>query len=304
MQPMPRIIYEFGPFRLDAHRHALSRSGQPVSLPPKAFEILLLLLENRDNLLSKTDLLSRVWPNAFVEENNLAQHVSLLRKTLGENHEKPLYVETVPRVGYRFIGEVRMVESGHANGDVIATISGGKPSGNDTALRPRRGTNRIPIPALLLAACTIAVLLVFLFWRKPSRAVVDYVQLTRDGYPKIPPLMTDGEFVYFTEVRAGVNTLVRVPIQGGEPIALSGIPVNIEPLDLSPIRHQILAVGARTYRRRSSAVGGSFAGRAFSPTTRAPGEHRRLVASRRSAFFIHAILNCMLPAAKEPDPRS
>ena len=157
MLPMPRIIYEFGPFCLDIHRHALSRSGQPVSLPPKAFEILLLLLENRNNLLSKTDLLSRIWPDAVVEENNLAQHVSLLRKTLGENREMPRYIETVPRVGYRFIGEVRVVETGHANGDVIAAICAGKPSGNDIALRPRRGTNRIPIPALLLAACTIEI---------------------------------------------------------------------------------------------------------------------------------------------------
>src|SRR5580704_16595946 len=227
MQRMPRIIYEFGPFRLDAHRHALSRSGQPVSLPPKAFEILLLLLENRDNLLSKTDLLSRIWPNAVVEENNLAQHVSLLRKTLGENHERPLYVETVPRVGYRFIGEVRLVETGHANGDVSATVSARNPvdtpvlpSGNDPALRPRRSTNRIPIPALLFAGLTIAVLLAFLFWPKPSPTVLDYIQLTHDGRPKHPPLKADGAFVYFTEMRGGVNTLVRVPSQGGEPVVL------------------------------------------------------------------------------------
>lgn len=241
MRAMPRISYEFGPFCLDAQRHALSRSGQPVSLPPKAFEILLLLLENRDNLLSKTDLLSRIWPNSVVEENNLAQHVSLLRKTLGENRVMPQYIETVPRVGYRFIGEVRVVESGRTSVD-IGSISAGEPSRNDIALRPRRRTRWIPIPALLFAAFTIAVLLAFLLWPKPSPAVLDYVQLTHDGFPKHPPLRTDGEFVYFTEMRGGVNTLVRVPSQGGEPVVLSSIPANLQLLDLSPIRHQILAV--------------------------------------------------------------
>ncbi len=232
MPPTPRIIYEFGPYRLDPHRHALSKDGQLVSLPPKAFEILQLLLENRDVLLKKTDLLSQIWPNAFVEENNLAQHVSLLRKALGENHENPHYIETVPRVGYRFIGEVRLIHDGHGNGSSVAVA-------NDLVPLPKF---KLQTKLALLSALVIAVALVaFFFWPSPAPAVLNYVQLTHDGYPKDGPLAADGEFVYFTEKRSGLNAFVRVPITGGEPVVLTNLPYERVPLAFSPTRHEILA---------------------------------------------------------------
>ena len=121
-EPTPRIIYEFGPFRLDFQRHAITKSGQPVSLPLKAFDILVMLLDRRDTLVSKTDLLNHIWPNLLVEENNLAQHVSLLRKTLGQADGNSRYIETVPRVGYRFVGEVRLVHNGHENGAAVELL--------------------------------------------------------------------------------------------------------------------------------------------------------------------------------------
>ena len=89
MEPPNQPTYEFGPFRLDAGRHEFLRIGEPVALPPKAFEILLLLVESRGGLLSKNELIRRVWPDTFVDENNLAQHISLLRKMLGETPEQP-----------------------------------------------------------------------------------------------------------------------------------------------------------------------------------------------------------------------
>lgn len=104
-------IYEFGHFRLDSRQHTLLRDSEVVPLPPKAFDILLLLVESYGGVLSKTDLLERVWPGTYVDENNLAQQISMLRKYLGESSEKPAYIETVPRLGYRFIAPVERLNN-------------------------------------------------------------------------------------------------------------------------------------------------------------------------------------------------
>jgi len=98
--------FEFGPFQLDAAEHRLLRNGVEVSLPLKAFEILCVFVENAGRLLKKEDLIRLVWPDTVVEENNLNKNVSLLRKTLGERATGQSYIETVPRVGYRFVAPV------------------------------------------------------------------------------------------------------------------------------------------------------------------------------------------------------
>ncbi len=100
-------FYDFGPFRLDARKHLLLRGGQPVALTPKALETLLLLVENGGRVLEKEELMNKLWPEAFVEEANLAQNISLLRKALGESPSDHHYVVTVPGRGYRFVAEVR-----------------------------------------------------------------------------------------------------------------------------------------------------------------------------------------------------
>lgn len=98
--------YEFGPFCLDAAQKVLFLEGRPVPLTPKATETLLALVERHGSLVTKEDLLRIVWPNAFVEENNLAQNISLLRRVLGEGSGGAPFIETVPKRGYRFVGEV------------------------------------------------------------------------------------------------------------------------------------------------------------------------------------------------------
>jgi DNA-binding winged helix-turn-helix (wHTH) protein/tetratricopeptide (TPR) repeat protein len=99
--------YDFGSFRLDAAKHLLFRDGQLVPLPPKAAETLLVLVENHGQLVEKEELMRSVWPDCFVEEANVAVHISQLRKTLGDNNGND-YIETIPRRGYRFVGEVRL----------------------------------------------------------------------------------------------------------------------------------------------------------------------------------------------------
>jgi TolB-like protein/DNA-binding winged helix-turn-helix (wHTH) protein/Tfp pilus assembly protein PilF len=101
-------LYEFGPFRVDGVRRLLFRDDQQVPLTSKAFDTLLVLIRNRDRVLEKDALLKAIWPDSFVEEANLAQHVSALRKALGEQPGEHRYIATIPGRGYRFVADVRM----------------------------------------------------------------------------------------------------------------------------------------------------------------------------------------------------
>ena len=98
--------YEFGRFRLDARERVLLRDRDLVPLTPKVFEILLALVEQSGHVVEKDDLMKRVWPDTFVEEGNLTQSVSLLRKALGEAHGGVQFIETISRRGYRFVATV------------------------------------------------------------------------------------------------------------------------------------------------------------------------------------------------------
>jgi DNA-binding winged helix-turn-helix (wHTH) protein/TolB-like protein/Tfp pilus assembly protein PilF len=109
MSRQAKQLYEFGQFRLDPQERLLLRDGEPVPLSPKAFDMLLALVENGGRLLEKEELMRRLWPDSFVEEGSLAQNVSLLRKALGESDGQK-FIETVPRRGYRFIANVRGVQ--------------------------------------------------------------------------------------------------------------------------------------------------------------------------------------------------
>ena len=104
------LIYEFGPFRLDPGERRLCRDGQPISLRAKIFDTLCVLVEARGRLLDKDELIHRVWPDAVVEEGNLAHNISALRKTLGEPATGQKYIETVPGRGYRFVAEVSEIQ--------------------------------------------------------------------------------------------------------------------------------------------------------------------------------------------------
>jgi len=95
-------VYEFGPFRLEVREHRLVREGRPVPLAGKAFDTLRVLVERRGTLVSKRDLMNAIWPETAVEENNLDRNISTVRKALGETATESQYIETVPRVGYRF----------------------------------------------------------------------------------------------------------------------------------------------------------------------------------------------------------
>src|SRR5260370_37721390 len=108
-----RTVYEFGDFFLESGQRRLSRressepgGGPPPALTPKVFDTLLYLVEHRGETLDKDTLLSAIWPGVIVEENSLTQNISTLRQVLGETRAENRYIATVPRKGYRIVGEV------------------------------------------------------------------------------------------------------------------------------------------------------------------------------------------------------
>ena len=103
----PQSIYEFGMFRLNPLERLLQARGETLALPPKIFDTLAVLVQNSGHVLSKEELMQKVWPDSFVEENNLAQYMSVLRKLLGEN-DTTKFIETVPKHGYRFCAAVEV----------------------------------------------------------------------------------------------------------------------------------------------------------------------------------------------------
>ncbi len=100
-------FYEFGPFILDTVQHLLLKGQEPVTLTPKTYDALLVLVRNSGRMLSKDELMGALWPESFVEESNLTQQVSMIRKALGESPGEDRYIVTVPGRGYRFAAQVK-----------------------------------------------------------------------------------------------------------------------------------------------------------------------------------------------------
>src|SRR6185295_8682785 len=104
-------LYHFAEFELDARKRRLSRAASPVSLTPKAFDVLLFLAQNPNRLVTREELLHAVWGNTFVEEGNLTQHISQLRKALGDNADDTRLIVTIARRGYQFTADVTVAEA-------------------------------------------------------------------------------------------------------------------------------------------------------------------------------------------------
>src|SRR4051812_35784385 len=105
-----REIFLFGPFRLDPLQRRIERDGSPLQLSGRAFDILLALVRQAGNVVSKTDLIARTWPGAAVEENSLRVHIAALRKTLGDGNNGARYLSTVSGQGYCFVAAVSRPE--------------------------------------------------------------------------------------------------------------------------------------------------------------------------------------------------
>jgi TolB-like protein/DNA-binding winged helix-turn-helix (wHTH) protein/Tfp pilus assembly protein PilF len=142
-----KAVYEFGPFRLDAEERQLFRGETHVPLTPKAFDLLLVFLDSQGRLLTKQHLMQQVWPDAFVEEANLAQNVATLRKALGETLSDRQFIETVSKQGYRFVAPVRRLGDRPPEPEqVLAPV----------AVSPSRRTSVVIAASLVVAAGLVA----------------------------------------------------------------------------------------------------------------------------------------------------
>ena len=223
-------IYEFGPFRLEPAERKLSRGGEVVSLTPKVFDMLVMLVRNNGHLLDKDELIRSLWPDSFVEEGNLSNNIFVLRKALGNDHE---YIETVPRRGYRFVGAVRQLPRAEKppyepREFATAAPTDRRPAGLVTvvappvARRPRHGL-------LVIAGITLVMLAIgaALWWRNSSRLPErsQWVQLTKFPDSVVQPALSpDGRLVAFIR---GYSTFldpgqiyVKI-LPDGEPVQLT-----------------------------------------------------------------------------------
>jgi len=117
--------FEFGDFEIDVQRRRLTarRQADPIALPPRVFDTLAFLIEHPGRLVAKRDLLRAIWPNAFADDNSLNQNISLLRRALGERPGDHRYIITVPGRGYRFVADVRPLDSGHPEDPPAASVA-------------------------------------------------------------------------------------------------------------------------------------------------------------------------------------
>ncbi|MGH9803444.1 MAG: winged helix-turn-helix domain-containing protein, partial [Blastocatellia bacterium] len=118
-----RQLYSFEQFQLDVANRLLMRQGATVPLAPKVFDLLLLLVERRGDVLEKDELMQLLWPGTYVEENNLTVSMSALRKALGDGKDGVKFIETIPRRGYRFIAQVEAEQAAKVSSQSVASFS-------------------------------------------------------------------------------------------------------------------------------------------------------------------------------------
>ena len=165
---------QFGDFTLDVAERRLLRDGRPVTLAPKAFDVLAALAARPGRLITKDELLKEVWPDSFVEESNLAYHVFALRKALGETADGESYVETVPKRGYRFTASVTAV-NGDASAEAPQSPDEPEPQVQIAEKAPWRVPRFFGRPAALWfigGACFATLVLMLLYQRQSPAARV------------------------------------------------------------------------------------------------------------------------------------
>jgi Tol biopolymer transport system component/DNA-binding winged helix-turn-helix (wHTH) protein len=260
MSHQPTHLYEFGPFRMDAGECLLLRDGQSVPLKPKAFDVLLALVEQPGHLLEKDELMKKVWSDTFVEEANLSYNISLIRKALGEGENGQKYIETVPRRGYRFVAGVKKIrgdqdsdrqeQSAQSTSDIPFEKSPGVETGD--SVPPRNASkfehliSRIKdhktAALVILLTCFIAIgtvaWLLYLsqqgsFSHQPPQRKL--WQLTFDaGLQGEPTWSPDGRFIAYSSDRSGNLDIWVQPVGEGNPVQVTTSPAHDWQPDYSP----------------------------------------------------------------------
>jgi len=234
MRKRTRQLYEFGPFRLDADERLLIRDGRMTPLPPKVFDTLLVLVENSGRVVSKDELMQSLWPDTFVEESNLTQNISQLRRALGDGAADAQYIETVPKRGYRFIAGVQPLavngisteEAFAVNGHAPAPAAEAEPKLADceqtlpleTGIAPEKLNRKRSLAVATLVAFSLAIVILALVvasrragnngWQaRDAFQQVELVKLTASGKALLPAISRDGKFVAYVAEDDGLQSL-------------------------------------------------------------------------------------------------
>ena len=258
MSNMGKALYEFGPYRLDPEKRVLFRDREPVPLQMKAFETLLALVRHSEEVVLKDELMKAVWPDTFVEEANLTQNISVLRKVLGDEASERRYIVTIPGRGYRFVEKVRtviedeiIVVESHARSRVVIAEEGEQNppvflrEGNE--LRALPGQTATPyrwwMAAMAVAGTVVASLILFaLLSPAPVPKVLRSIRLTHTG--SVSPhsvVLSDSNRLYFTETIGAKGVLAEVPATGGDPKTVASSLSSIVLEDIDSTRSRLLA---------------------------------------------------------------
>jgi DNA-binding winged helix-turn-helix (wHTH) protein/Tol biopolymer transport system component len=231
-------IFKFADVEVREREFSLTKTGERLAVEPKAFRVLLILLQNPQKLISKEELLNAVWGDVAVGDNSLARSIALLRRLLGDETHKPRYIETVATVGYRFICKVEVAEDPSRSVERTGDSNGKSenPSilkdGREAAPRSHKLRNWLLLGAVV-GAFGLAVVLWYLRRPLPPPRITTYTPITHDGRDKSVGA-TDGSRVYFTQ--RSPNLVAQVGVNGGEvawlPIAIPGTSIFLS--DLSP----------------------------------------------------------------------
>jgi len=197
MSNVANELYEFGPFQLDPRERLLLRDGDPLPLTPKAFETLLVLIRNSGHLMLKDELMKAVWPDSFVEEVNLSQNISILRRALSDTAQGSRYIVTVPGKGYRFVGQLRQPEPDTEIKETLVLES-------HSRTRITVEETRFKFSLLSALTITVCVLAAAALWAtlhgKPTFPTFKRIQLsklTHDGNTRLSAVSPDGRYVAY-----------------------------------------------------------------------------------------------------------
>jgi Tol biopolymer transport system component/DNA-binding winged helix-turn-helix (wHTH) protein len=253
MREQIKRFYDFGPYRLDPAKRLLLKDGEQVQLTPKAFDILLALVEESGRLLEKDELIKRVWPDSFVEEGNLTVNISTLRKAFGESPNQHRYIVTVPGKGYRFVADVRefldedadLIIDEHERTHVVIEEEGQSAKQalplTASVFKRLRLRWKVALYAALMFLVTVGAV-----WKLiskpngPAHAVsLPSLQTTRlaswktepEAPATIPRFSHDGKMIAFSSTKSGHSNIWIKQVMGGDQIQIT----RGECTDLTPI---------------------------------------------------------------------